>query len=78
MLRGSVARHLPAYRLDSFFAWAHTKFFLLTCMCSGAQGQLGHTQYHALNMMGVNHAYVMDSPRKIDSLDPNRLQPWKR
>ena len=45
---------------------------------SGAHGQLGHPQLHALHMMQVNAGFVIDQPRKLDSLDPFRLYPWKR
>lgn len=51
---------------------------LFASICSGAHGQLGHPQLHALHMMQVNAAFVVDTPRKLDSLDPFRLQPWKR
>lgn len=49
------------------------------CARSGSQGQLGQPQLHTLHLMqaGAN-VFVMDVPRKIESLDPNRLQPWKR
>jgi hypothetical protein len=45
---------------------------------SGSYGQLGHAQLHALHLMQADHAFVVDHPRKLDSLDPFRLQPWKR
>lgn len=46
---------------------------------SGYQGQLGQPQLHALHLMqAAATVFVMEVPRKIESLDPNRLQPWKR
>ena len=43
----------------------------------GGYGQLGHAHMHALAMMQANNL-LLDQPRKIDCLDPARLQAWKR
>ena len=39
----------------------------------GGYGQLGHAHMHALAMMQANNL-LLDQPRKIDCLDPARLQ----
>ncbi|KAI8472010.1 MAG: regulator of chromosome condensation 1/beta-lactamase-inhibitor protein II [Monoraphidium minutum] len=51
---------------------------LFTWGC-GSDGQLGQPQLHAMHlMMQANAAFNLNAPRKIDALDPFRLQPWKR
>jgi hypothetical protein len=45
---------------------------------SGAFGQLGQSQLQALHVVQPNNPLILDHPRKIDSLDPFKLQPWKR
>ena len=50
----------------------------LWSLASGSEGQLGHPQLHALHMMQANAQLIVDTPRKLESLDPFRLQPWKR
>ena len=44
----------------------------------GRHGQLGHPHLQTIEMMQPGANIVVDQPRKIDCLDPFKLQAWKR
>ncbi|GBF91109.1 ultraviolet-B receptor-like [Raphidocelis subcapitata] len=45
---------------------------------TGAFGQLGQPQLQDLHAVQPHNPLILDHPRKIDALDPFKLQPWKR
>jgi len=78
-----VSGALRGYRVVAAAAGMHHSMVLsadgsLFTWGSGSYGQLGHAQLHAVHLMQGNVALVVEQPRKLESLDPSKLQPWKR